>query len=247
MALVLGLLPRLERERSDLQALIAEKPEQFAQQFFSSGFVWAHLYEMPYSQLVNGYLQVCGLTQDVADIAKQARPAQSLAQLIEDVERPWLGTEKGFTHGDLLGYLHAIVGNLECLVIYGEYLNDLMTRAKSGDWQALFKAIRIDPTVVTAPFVRALLSSAVVAGDRELIEAVRKAMAGKTGRQAAYLKRFRLLMQILHEIGELGMPTKKIESLVLELGAYDDQPGASKNVSELIRKAKRMKQNAISK
>ncbi|OZA27189.1 MAG: hypothetical protein B7X93_09450, partial [Hydrogenophilales bacterium 17-61-9] len=71
--------------------------------------------------------------------------------------------------------------------------------------------------------------------------------AGKTGKQAAYLRKFRFLMQLLHEVGALGLPTKELSELVFKLGAYDRHPSAEKNVSELILKAKAMKKNTISK
>ncbi|MDP2265545.1 MAG: hypothetical protein Q8J70_03240 [Thiobacillus sp.] len=131
-------------------------------------------------------------------------------------------------------------------MIYGSYLNDLIAEAKIGNLEALLKAIRIDPSAVTGPTVRNFLSVSVITGDNDFVNEVRKAMAGKTGKQAAYLKKFRFLMQLLHEVGALGLPTKALSDLVFKVGAYDRRPSAEKNVAELILKAKAMKKNAIS-
>jgi hypothetical protein len=245
---VLSLLPLLERERQVIRELIAEKPEKFAQTFFTSGFAWAHLYELPFLQLLGSFLKVTGVTDEFIQASKGEVHVHSLMQLIAEADdQDWQGGSGGqYKPGDLLGYQQAIMGNLDCLVIYGAYLNDLIVQARQGDAKALLKAIRIDPSVPTGPTARSLLSAAVVMNDDEFLAEVRKAMAGKTGRQASYLKKFRFLMQILYEAGALGSPTKEIEALVFEVGAYNDQPGASKNVTELISKAKRLKQQAIS-
>lgn len=246
---ILLLLPQFEKERRELQARIEQRPEKFAKAFLTTGFAWAHLYEVPFLQLLSNFLAVTGVDQEVARASTQEKPLEALLSLtdkIQDME--WSGGSGGkFTPGDLLGYLHAIVGNLDCLVIYGSYLNDLIVDAKKGDLEALLKAIRIDPSVVTGSIARNLLSFAVIAGDQGFIDGIRKAMAGKTGKQAAYLKKFRFLMQLLHEVGALGLPTKELAELVFKVGAYDRSPSAEKNVSELILKAKAMKKNAISK
>lgn len=246
---VLLLLPQFDKERGELQALIQKHPEKFSEKFLTTGFTWAHLYEVPFLQLLFSFLAVVGVDKDVAHASTQKEPVKALLSLtdkIQDME--WSGGSGGkFTPGDLLGYLHAIVGNLDCLLIYGSYLNDLIADAKKGDLVALLKAIRIDASVVTGPTARNLISFSIVAGDQDFINEVRKAMAGKTGKQAAYLKKFRFLMQLLHEVGALGLPTKKLSDLVFSVGAYDRSPSAAKNVSELILKAKAMKKNAISK
>lgn len=246
---ILPLVPQLEEVRGELQALIAKKPEKFAKKFLTTGFAWAHLYEVPFLQLLFGFLAVAGVDKDVARLAAQDEPIKALLRFVDGIQdKDWAGGSGGkFTHGDFLGYLQAIVGNLDCLVIYGSYLNDLLLDAQKSDLDALLKAIRIDPSVVTGATARNLISFAVIAGNQGIVNEVRKAMAGKTGKQAAYLKKFRFLMQLLHEVGALGLSTQELSDLVFSVGAYDRSPSAAKNVSELILKAKAMKKNAISK
>lgn len=243
------LLPQLDQERQELQAKIAEKPEAFAEKFLTTGFKWAHLYEVPFPELLLGFLAVAGVDQAVAHVVRQEAPvkaALALPDAIQDME--WSGGSGGkFTPGDLLGYLHAVTGNLDCLLIYGCYLNDLIGRAKEGDMDSLLNAIRIDPSTVAGPTASFFISISIVEGDKAFLKAIGQAMSGKTGRQASYLKKFRFLMQVLHEASELGRPTKELVELAFNVGAYVRSPGAEKNVAELIRKAKALKKNAISK
>jgi len=249
LSLVLSLLPLLEQERLGLQARIAQKPEKFSN-LIALGFTWAHLYDLSLPQLLQAFLVLTGLREEIEDVAKQPDHVQTLfTKFVEsdDIEE-WKGGEGGkYTMGDLIGYQFALIGNLDCLLIYGCYLNDLMAHAKQGDFKALLKAIRIDPSIVNSPLGRHLIATSVITGDKKLLEKIRTAMAGKTGRQAHYLKSFRFLMQLLHEANALGLPTKDLTSLVFELKAYSQAPGAQKNVSELIREAKLLKKRAISK
>ncbi|ODS89581.1 MAG: hypothetical protein ABS45_16665 [Comamonas sp. SCN 65-56] len=243
------LLPLLDRERREFQLEIAEKPESFVAKFLTSGFQWAHLYEVPFEQLLKVFLAIAGVDRLVAEASKEDAPYKALLDLPQEIgDMEWSGGTGGkFTYGDLLGYMHAVIGSLDCLLIYGCYLHDLIAEARQGDLQSLLKAIRIDPSVVTGPTASLFISVSVVEGDKPFLKSVGVAMSGKTGRQARYLKKFRLLMQLLHEVGELGRPTRELMELALSVGAYDRVPGAEKNVSELIRKAKKLKHKTISK
>lgn len=243
------LLPQLDQERQELQAKIAEKPEAFAEKFLTTGFTWAHLYEVPFPTLLLGFLAVAGVDQAVAHALRQESPikaALDLPSVIQDMD--WSGGAGGtFSPGDLLGYLHAVTGNLDCLLIYGCYLNDLIGKAREGDMDSLLNAIRIDPSAVAGPTGSFFVSISVVEGDKTFLKAVGQAMSGKTGRQASYLKKFRFLMQVLREANELGRPTRELMELAFNVGAYARSPGAEKNVTELIRKARALKKSTISK
>lgn len=249
MSLVLSLLPVLEQERRELQTRIAQQPDKLSE-LLAPGFAWAHLYELSFPQFLQAFLIVAGLRGEVERIARQPDPVGALHTLFVESNglEDWQGGEGGkYTTGDLIGYLHALIGNLDCLLIYGCYLNDLLAQARQGNLDALLDAIRIDPTVVTTALGRNLISLSVITGERKLLDGIQKALTGKTGRQARYLKRFRILMQLLHEAGALNLPTRDLVPLVFEQKAYTQDPGAAKNVSELIRKAKLLKRSAISK
>src|ERR1700690_4155889 len=119
------LLPVLEKERQGFQGLIEQQPQKFAERFLSSGFAWANLYEEPFLQLLGGFLVVSGLDNIFLAASKQEDPVKAVLDIPDDtVDLEWAGGSGGqHKPGDLLGYLHAIAGNLECLLIYGSYLN----------------------------------------------------------------------------------------------------------------------------
>lgn len=63
---ILLLLPQIEKVREEFQALIQQHPEKFAEKFQTTGFAWAHLYEVPFLQLLFNFIAVAGLGKDVA-------------------------------------------------------------------------------------------------------------------------------------------------------------------------------------
>lgn len=244
------LLPELDEQRRQLQAEIAKKPEQFVSEFLSTGFAWSHLYEYPFLQLLSGLLDICGLTDFFAKAVASDSPITVLSTLDSDESLKWDGGITGkFTKGDLLGYLYAATGALECALVYGCYLNDLVAEAKSGKPESIFRAIRIDPSVVTGPTAKALISAAVVEGNKKFIHGIYNALNGKMGKQDNKLKKFRFLMLTLHEVGALDLPTKEIMELVLEVDAYDisgeREFTAQKNIRELVLRYKSLKRNTI--
>jgi hypothetical protein len=161
-------------------------------------------------------------------------------------EGEWTGGTGGnFAISDLWAILYALHFNLQSLMLYGTYLNDLVAKGRAGDDVALLTAIKIDPSVITSPSAARRLSFAIAQEDRLFLGQINKAMAGKTGNQRAYLTRFRVVMVALREHGALALPTRELEELVFELGLYSNRPGAQKNVRELIRKT--LKRHAISK
>lgn len=101
------LLPQFESERTELQVRIAEKPEEFAVKFLSSGFAWAHLYEIPFVEFLGRYFAVTGLDEQVSEAVAGDHPVEALFDLRDSSENmEWTGGSGGqFTYGDLLGYL----------------------------------------------------------------------------------------------------------------------------------------------
>ena len=244
----IALLPMLEQHQAAFHALSSEDPDKFSEIFF--GATWAHLYELPYPQLLLDFLQVAGLREYVAQAAKQEAPVESLLKLAEiDSREGDIGATEELEPIQLLAYLHAVQGNLNCVLLYGEYLCDLLAKARDGDMPALLRAIRVDPSVVSGPTGAKSLSAAIAIGNKGCLDDIRNAMAGRTGKQARILNKFRFLAQVLHEIGELGRPTRELVDLVLDLGIYTETKNGDpeKNLSELLRKFRKLKKPTISK
>jgi hypothetical protein len=244
---LIAFVPILEQTRPELAALMAEKPDKAAQ-LLKQGVAWGMVYDDSLLEQLACFLVVAGLTDYVVDASKSADPIGEMLKLDDHPDyQEWDGgIGKQFEIHQLLGSLYGLIGSFECLVLYGYYINDLLALVREqDDDEALFKAIRVDPGVLTSATAAHRISCAVVRGEKEFFNSLRNALEGKTGDQARYLRKFRLLMQVLSEQGLLDRPTADIRSLVFELDVYADNPNAEKNLNELIRKFR--KQKTISK
>lgn len=235
---LIQFVPLLEQAKPDLAALMAVKPEKAAQ-FFKPGIAWGEAYDYSIEEQLTVFLVVAGLTDFVVQAAKSPDPIAELIKLDDHPDyQEWNGgTGNLFEPHDLLGALYALMGTLECLILYGYYINELLAIAheQSND-KALFDAIRVDPVVITSETAAHRISRAVVQADTAFFKGLQNALLGKTGKQARYLQKFKLLMQILLESGLLNRPNAEIRALALELEVYADNPNSEKNLNELIRK-----------
>ena len=234
-------LPMMESVQSKLREVFLSKPGRY-EELAGSGVRWSSIYELPIEQHLARLAIVGGEAPTVMAALSSEDPHQTLLDSIgeesadaDDV----LSDRQTFRH--LLGMLFGLCYSFESVMVYGRYLNELIADARKGGHEgddALLKAIRIDPTVIAGPTAATRLSRALLFGEEEFLTEFRLAAQGKTGDQAAYLRRFRFVIKVLAESNALELPNKVLTKLVIDLGAYADVPGADKNVGELIRKAK---------
>lgn len=240
---ILSLLPILDQARPELAELMNSKPEQAAK-ILQPDLAWGALYEMPIAFHLAAFSEVAGLSTFLIDAAASSDPHAEMMKLDDHPDyQEWDGgTDKKYEIQHLCGVLYSLIGTIEALMLYGFYINELLAMVvENGDDEALFKAIRVDPIVVTTEIAAHRIACASVRADTNFFYGLQKALQGKTGGQARYLKKFKVLMQILLESGQLDLPNSTIANLALQLDTYSDSPGAEKNLNELIRKFRKMK------
>ncbi|MES2237268.1 MAG: hypothetical protein V4500_05895 [Pseudomonadota bacterium] len=247
---LLQWLPTLDSLRSELRSSVQGRPDKF-ERMAPSGITWANLYERKIEEHLAELVIAVGADQFVIEASQADDPTQVLLDSInvddDDDGLPDLSDDPLAMHR-IFGLLYALLNSFECLMVYGYYINELVAMARNGGLEgdkALLNAVRIDPTVIAGPTGSVRLTRAVLFDDVEFLEGYCLAVQGKTGDQAAYLRKFRFVIQLLAESHVIDLPNKALIKLVIDVGAYADTPGSEKNVSELIRKAK--KKYAISK
>ena len=102
----------------------------------------------------------------------------------EDIQalRPFLPT--------ICSYFYSVQYSLFCILYYGCFLNELIARARAGDDEALFNAIRIDPTVIGCQSVIERISKARRLQDSDFLNELNKTESGVSAKlkQANYQK-----------------------------------------------------------
>ncbi|NMM28956.1 MAG: hypothetical protein HHJ12_17130 [Glaciimonas sp.] len=240
---LMAYLPLLEQARPELAKLMAAKPEKTAK-FFESGLAWGGLYDLTIVEHLTVFSDIAGLNDFLVHAAASPDPHGEMMKLDDHPDfQEWNGgTDGQYEIQHLLGVLYSLIGTLDSLMLYGFYLNELLAKARdNSDDEALFNAIRVDPLAITSDTAAHRIARASVQADALFFSQLQNAIKGKSGKQARYLKKFKLFMQLLLEQGLLGRPNFELRALALELGTYAEDANAEKNLNELIRKFRKKK------
>lgn len=234
----INFIPQVQQDRSEYLADLRSNPHKLNESM-SEPLKWSWTYELPINEHIARLAKECGAGERLVQMSIANDPQQAVLDDMKVRIEPLL---KPQNPQSLLALVEALACSLECVVIYGRYINDIIADVKAGiegseDW--LFKAIRIDPNVITCDTTQDRLCRAILLDDKNFIHGLQLALGGKTGSQAKYLNDFRLLMQILSESETPDLLDSQIKELVLNLGIYKNVGDAQHNVSELIRKYKK--------
>ncbi|MDP3608643.1 MAG: hypothetical protein U1D41_16790 [Nitrosomonas sp.] len=226
----------------------------------ANSFSWCHLYELPIHQHIDfnfpGLLpeeQVLEWRKQVAESSGKIAALPNVAEQInnyfnarenptkEDIKalRPFLST--------ICVYFYSIQYSLFCILYHGCFLNELIERIRIGDDQALFDAIRVDPTVIGCQSVIERISKARMLKDSDFLKELKKTESGVSAKlkQANYQK-MRLILKVLSEAGATRLFNKELSQLFVEEINLYTANSAGGGVEKSLRKFADtyMKQNA---
>ncbi|NOS98428.1 MAG: hypothetical protein HOP25_08150 [Methylotenera sp.] len=217
---------------------------------------WAPLYELSFNEcLLNFFLQ-SGLTNELVEIVHADNKIhaayhfhQNLDQTIDKVSAGLSEEQRPSYILNTLCYGVVMMKNAHSLMVFGHYINDLVAIARSASDsksrdEALFKAIRIDASVVCCQTALSRISKAVLLNDAEFMKALNNAIAGKLGaREDKTFKKMRFILQALHESGGINFSDKElVELFVKQLKLVSDTKFTSeKNIGEFARNFKNKK------
>jgi len=234
------ILPQLQQSRAEYLADLGNNPHKLNEDM-PEPLRWSWAYELSINEHIAKLAIECGKGEHVIELSKADDPQQAL---LDDMSAKNDPSPIPNNPQPILQLLEALACSLECVVIYGRYINDIIADVRArvtGSEEWLFKAIRIDPNVITCDTTQDRLCRAILLDDKNFVHELQLALGGKTGSQAKYLNDFRFLMQILSESETPDLLDSQINELVLKLGIYKNTGDAQHNVNELIRKYKKTK------
>lgn len=245
---VLAFQPLMSDLGDQIHTVLAESVFEVAK-LSPKGFRWSGVYEIGFEEHLARIVMLMGKASVVVSAAQSLDPAAVLIADLnqqpddtdEDLNTSLVGEPHSFTY--FVGLYIAVIRTFEAVAIYGRYIHELVEEAR-GDGPnrdiALFNAIRIDPSVVSGPTAARHIATAVAMNDQGFIVGLQLALQGKTGDQAAYLRKFRLAIKILFESNALAGSATALAKRLVELEIYPKGPTALKNATELVRKAQKI-------
>lgn len=247
LVLLLNLYPKMMGKEFEeaRQILIDDEPIFFSADAIKTS--WCQLYELPATEHIARVLAgVAGeeMLQDHVQAPNKIRAIEpSVNKFIAEFDA-WQPTEDEKTELKnslqlVFGLTLSVINTLRCLLTFGSYLNDMITKVRAGGKGAdlaLLRAVRIDPTVLGCPSVIIRISRAVMLDDQKFLDNVRKAMSGKfSKREQRTYQHMRLVLQVLYETGAPKLDKGDLYALFREeLNIVRDEAGEG-DVKEALR------------
>jgi hypothetical protein len=237
---LLALLPELEKQKAVFQVDARNEPVLRAA-IKEEGVLWAPLYEYSFQTHLAIALDSLGIAEHVINAAKTDDPPATVLRFASDKAfLDGLRPKETLELWQAISIVLSIQRSLEALLVFGRYINELIKEAREGNDGSLFKAVRIDPSVVACPSVAIRISGATALQDASFFRALRNAMGGKTQKQARYLRGVRLVVQALHEAGVSSMSDRELVRLFDQsLGLYKQGANPGKALRKHFNAAQR--------
>ena len=202
---------------------------------------WGWLYNRPANQLLSEMVALSGKQLDSLlpppeVMSQEPLHDQTLASMYEGVE------VAEDNEALLMLMIMAWQGQLRAFDLYNRSIDQLLAKARAGDDEALFKAVRVDPAVLGAFTAQSRLAQAALVGDQAFFDSLAKALTGaKPRRPKADYDPIRDLYGTLEDLGALeGLTQDELcEIFIDHLGLYphdsDDPYAGLKKLFRQIR------------
>jgi len=225
------LLPKFRKLPEETRRLAQSKREKL-EKTLPPDFTWAALYELNVKELNIVSAAVMGLLDPLAQAAREGLNLnqflleETLREAASDMaDEDYDGGHKGlFSMTDVFAVHYANMGMMFGLFYYGQYTNDLVVMAKQGNDDAFFKAIRVDPTILSCPSFSARLARARIFGEKNFMLRLHRATKSKPHEALLMHQDLRFMLQLFHEakvLPDLTLSERDV-LFIQELKLYSD-------------------------
>lgn len=212
-----GNLYELLHQKPRFKRLIENRRVQFS---------WSLAYEFDYVVMVGALIWIVGEQAAFDRILSAEDKHEEVLKMAEEEPEEPITRQKAAKVLWATALLMALIKSTECLTLYSVTINELVSRARKGDAEALFKAMRVDPSVLTCPSIGSQLSLAVMRRDRKFIRRIKAALDGPHKGRKPYRK-LRFTGLILEESGALALGNRDhiYDVVANQLRLYEQQRG----------------------
>jgi hypothetical protein len=214
--------------QSEWQKLVEEEPQKVIG-LFTHPYSWSSIYTEPFERHMAIVIVLGGLDSWLHEISgSEDAQALVLADLQEELEslgkadayNEITGSEPKF----LVGAWLALIKSMESIWHYGLPLNSLVRQVEQGNDEALFKAVRIDRSIVSCSPIADRIARAEIFSDKPFFNKLRNALNGKSRKPKDEFGPLRYILSLLAEDGTLGglSMQARYELICEDLGLYPD-------------------------
>jgi hypothetical protein len=239
------ILPDVFAKLRQADDLLASTPAtRFDQVFPGDCDDYSHFYELPFVEHVSWVVLALNRQEEVKDVASSSDPQEAiLAMLRQRDEVEDKPQHEAFTDEDVLTLVYSLNRTMQSMATYGRSISSLLQDAReNNNHDSLFKAIRMDSTVIGAPTAMRHLTKAQIRGDKRFFKHLQAALKGPSKKPMIGLEPMRYALLLLREMGIHDLSEKDLEHLMVDLlKVYPRAPGAAKNLRAQYQRSRKIK------
>ncbi len=243
-AKLVSRLPELRGQMSELPELMRQKEDRLDELLGSEDYSWGEIYEMPFLEQMAWLFVLLGLNVPLHEAAQSEDPQEAVTRWGE-TNSPldaWYETrEKEIEWKHLVWLTVVLQRNILSIMLYGRSLGALIELVRQGHDEFLFKAVRIDRTVLLASPCADRLSKAELTNDKEFFRHLCSAMKGLSKKHMIAIQDLRYSIVALRECGFDRFSDEDLERLFIRTRLYPNSAGALKNLRKHIHESRKIK------
>ena len=212
--------PALGKIISSLQRDLANSEKAREWKSSHGELVWANLYELPLEGIALIWFLISGQVEMIERAAATQDPQEATLDWIERYEPQQPADVSSDEVMMVIASLIALVYNWASAGWYSITLCDLISQARQGNDDALFKAVSVDPTCMAGPTGASRLSRAVLKSESKFMKRIQKALKGPNKGRHQY-SQHRVAEYILRDAGAFkvhGNREEIFEAVTVDLG-----------------------------
>lgn len=230
------------READDLLALTPKA--RFDKVFPGDWGDYSHLYELPFIEHLSWVVFALNRQEEVKDVASSPDPQEAvlamlrLRDAVEDKPQ-----HEAFSDEEVLTLIYSLNRTMQSMATFGRSISSLLQDVReNNNHDSLFKAIRMDRTVVGCSTAMRHLARAQIRSDTRFFKHLQAALKGPSKKPMIGLEPMRYVLLMLREMGLNDLSEKDLEHLMVDLlKVYPRAPGAAKNLSAQYQRSKKIK------
>lgn len=227
----------------ELPELMREKQEHLHELIGTEDFSWGDFYEFPFLEQMALLVVLVGLHVPLQEAVQSEDPQEAVTR--------WGEAESSLDawhteHENDIKWLHLVwltvvlQRNILSVMLYGQTMGALVELVRKGDDDALFKAVRVDRSVLLAAPCADRLSKAELINDKEFFMHLRRALKGPDKKHMVAIQDLRYSIVALRECGFDRFSDADLERLFIRTRLYPNNAGALKNLRKHIHEARKL-------
>jgi hypothetical protein len=157
----IDVAPLLQQARSEYLSKLRLIPSKL-NETMPEPISWSWAYELSMHENVALVAHLCGESETILQFSQEPDPQQAVLGAIKSGSS--FTPDSSIPVQSILALTESLACSFECMIIYGKYIHEIFSEVKAnvdGSIEWLFKAIRIDPNIITSATFQDRLSMLV--------------------------------------------------------------------------------------